>query len=47
VADDKIIDDINKKVDLSKLATGYVHKTPRGNKVELMYENERIEFLWV
>jgi len=45
--DGEIIGYIREKVDLSKLSIGKLHKTWRGDKVELMYNDECVGFLWV
>jgi len=45
--DGEIIGYIREKVDINKITTGEIHETWRGNKIELVYNNKHIGFLWV
>jgi len=45
IVDGEIIGHIKKKVDISKLTVGRTHKTWRGRKFELMYNDEQVGFL--
>jgi len=46
MVDGEIIGYIREKVDINKITMGEIHETWRGRKIELMYNNKHIGFLW-
>ena len=46
MVDTEIVGHIRKKVDINKLKIGNINETWRGKKIELMYDDEQVGFLW-
>ena len=43
---EEIIGYIREKVDINRITLGEIHETWRGKKIDLLYNNKHIGFLW-